>query len=512
MWDRINSWWSDNNKQRRVNPASQQRQLSFQQLESRELMASIPALSSLPGAAKTLYLDFDGDFQSVWNRTDSGQKYTNVNCGQFNIDNTAGISDAEAAAIRKIWETAADDYAPFKINVTTVAPSSFANGVSLRVVMAGDCSAKLKTSPFTSISVSGDRFIAKNDGTLVDTSGYAAINSFNNAEPNVVYVFAKYMSTWGTTDSEGKFRDLRAMIATTASHEAGHGFGLVHHGDYDVGTAITTPIMGSNTQGDRTIWSTYQSGSSTQDNVAKLTQVLGARADDFGNSSSSAPNFQFSYSPIRGYNGSAAGVISTTSDTDMFKFSVSTAETYNFNVTVPQFGNLDSQLVLYRLHNPPLAGVFYYEQIGFSDPSISSIQPFQGLGASLSMVMQPGNYAVEIRSHGSYGDLGNYVLNINHGSNVVNPGPVLTMSAATETTQPSNSQPSYQKTTNPISKTANQTRISGGAGAYMPPTTPPTDVALLAGKSSQLTEYTQAVDAIFAELANEGLKLRRHIA
>jgi hypothetical protein len=270
--------------------------------------------------------------------------------------------------------------------------------------------------------------------------------------------------------------------------------------------------MGANTQGDRTIWSTYQSGNVTHNNLAKLTQVLGARADDFADNSSAAPVFQFRYDPIRGYQGSMAGVIGMGGDTDMFKFTVNSADTYNFKVTVPQFGNLDSQLVVYRVYDPPLSGVFYYEQIAMADPSISSIQPFQGLGASLSLALRAGTFAIVVRSHGGYGDLGSYILSVNHGSIVVSPDSVLTMSAAAETSQTSNTQPSYQKTTSPISKTANQTRISGGAGAYVSPTTPPSDVALLAGKNSQLTEYTQAVDAIFAELANEGLKLRRHIA
>src|SRR5688500_10264829 len=207
MWSRIRSWLKPSrNTIRKTSPT---RRLQFQSLESRALMAGIPALSSLPGAARSIYLDFNGHFQATWNRTDSGQQYTNVSAGAFNIDNTAGISDAEALAIRKIWETVADDYAPFNVNVTTVVPASFANGVAVRVVMAGDCSATLRTGPNSTINVSGDRFIANNSGQLVDTSGYAAINSFTNAEPNVVYVFAKYMSTWGNIDSEGHFRDLR---------------------------------------------------------------------------------------------------------------------------------------------------------------------------------------------------------------------------------------------------------------------------------------------------------------
>ena len=495
MWNRIQSWLKPSRSATRK--ASPTRRLQFQALESRALMAGIPALSSLPGAARSIYLDFNGHFQATWNRTDSGQQYTNVSAGQFNIDNTAGISDAEALAIRKIWETVADDYAPFNVNVTTVVPTSFANGVALRVVMAGDCSATLRTGANSTINVSGDRFIANSSGQLVDTSGYAAINSFTNAEPNVVYVFAKYMSTWGNIDSEGHFRDLRAMIATTASHEAGHSFGLVHHGDYDVGSGITTPIMGANTQGDRTIWSKYTVGSTTHDNLAKLTQVFGARADDFGGSYNTAPTFQFpSYSPLFGWRGTMRGIIGRETDTDMFRITVNSTTNYNFNLTVPQFGNLDAKLALYRVTRIPLVG-FRYETVAFADPGISSITPFQGLGASFSLTLQPGTYAVAVRSHGGFGDLGNYTLSIGHSSIVindpivVNPGPIATTSGF-----------SSPESTSQVSNTLLQPAPAAGAGAAMPLATPQVEKANLAAKD---------VDEVLQDWAADFTAIRRRL-
>jgi hypothetical protein len=481
------------------------RRLGFQPLESRHLMAGIPALSSLPGAAHSIYLDFDGDFQSTWNRTDSNQHYTNVSVGQFNIDNTAGISDAESAAIQKIWETVADDYAPFNVNVTTVATSSFANGAAMRVVMAGDCSATLRTSPTTTINVSGDRFIATNTGTLVDTSGYSAVGSFNNAEPNVVYVFAKYMSTWGTTDSEGHTRDLRAIIATTASHEAGHSFGLVHQGNYDVGSSITTPIMGSNTQGDRTVWSTYTAGGVTHNNLTELTNVLGARADEVGGSYPTGGTFQFTnYSVLRGWNGNVGGIIGTAGDADMFRLNITSGGTYRFNLTVPQFGNLDSQLVLYRV-NRLWWGGYRYDTVASADPGISSITPFSGLGASFTANLTAGTYAVAVRSHGSFGDLGRYNLNISQPIYVIiDPPIVLATSSAGATAN-------KQTIATTQHSTVEQTKLGAGANSQELLKASQPILASLATSQAEATKKPsiRAIDDVFNDLATELPAARR---
>ena len=123
-------------------------------------------------------------------------------------DISAQASNLSEADIRKVWETVAEDYAPFNVNVTTVQPASFANNVAVRVVIAGDMTAKLVNGPRRSVSVSGDRFIAditerrRQPGRHV---GLRGIDSFTNSEPNVVYVFGKYLSTWGTTSPEGAF-------------------------------------------------------------------------------------------------------------------------------------------------------------------------------------------------------------------------------------------------------------------------------------------------------------------
>jgi hypothetical protein len=386
------------------------RRLFVQALEPRAMFAGIPQLNSLPGAPHTLYLDFDGHYESTWNRTDSNQTYTGVTAGEFNIDGTAGISSSEESAIRKIWETVADDYSPFNVNVTTVAPSGSAN--FLRVVMAGSTSATLRNSAGTVVNIpTQDVFISSDNGTMVDTSGYAAIGSYTNAEPNVVWVFAKYMSTWGTTDSEGRYRDLRLIIANTASHEAGHAFGLEHHGNYDTGTSLVTPIMGSNTQGDRSLWSSYNVGTTSFDTKARLTSLFGARPDEYGDGLSTATQFPMGYSPIFGVTGSAKGVIGTTSDLDLFRLTTSAKNTYQITVSAPQFGNLDAQLVLYVVRGGGF-GYEYLEQVIAIDPSIPQPSPFSGLGATMTGELPAGSYAIGVRSHGDYGDIGGFTLTV----------------------------------------------------------------------------------------------------
>src|SRR5262245_3314154 len=92
-----------------------------------------PAYSSLPGARATLYLDFDGDFEAQWGSS------TNITTPAFDTDNDpTSFSASELAAIHDVWANVAEDYAPFNINVTTVDPGSYPDGVALKVVIGGD--------------------------------------------------------------------------------------------------------------------------------------------------------------------------------------------------------------------------------------------------------------------------------------------------------------------------------------------------------------------------------------
>lgn len=82
-------------------------------------------LSSRPGSARTLYLDFTGDTTTgtAWNRS---YGVTTISSPAYFINDPADpLFDAqERAAIHLAWRSVAQDFAPFDINVTTREPSA----------------------------------------------------------------------------------------------------------------------------------------------------------------------------------------------------------------------------------------------------------------------------------------------------------------------------------------------------------------------------------------------------
>ena len=88
---------------------------------------NVPALSSRPGAAYTLYLNFAGfNFTGRWgtaNKTD-GSPYTPGNTAAYTVDGDANsYTTTELANIRNIWSRTAEKYAAMNVNVTTVDPA-----------------------------------------------------------------------------------------------------------------------------------------------------------------------------------------------------------------------------------------------------------------------------------------------------------------------------------------------------------------------------------------------------
>jgi hypothetical protein len=330
-------------------------------------LSAIPALSSLPGAAATLFLDFDGHFDAVWGSE------RNISTPAFDTDgNPSSFSDAEITAIRQIWQSVAEDFSAFRINVSTVQPASFADRVAQRVAIGGN-----------------GAWLGDNAG------GVSYIESF--IDPylvNTSYVFAKNLGG-------GHWR----YVADTVSHEAGHAFGLEHISGYDGGGQLFSeyyqgpgdgraPIMGDSFDATRGVWwagastsaYTFQDDMNT---IARPANGFGYRPDEHGNSIYAATALASGGSTV-----SASGVIMIMSDVDYFRFTTGAGQV-TFSAIVPAgFNNLDTRLEL-----RDAAGTL-----------ITSAVPSTSFNATVSATLAAGTYYVAVGSHGNYGDIGQYTL------------------------------------------------------------------------------------------------------
>lgn len=330
---------------------------------------AVPQLSSRPGAGVALYLDFDGNVERQWG------SHTNVITPVYDIDsNKSSYSAAELAAIREIWASVSEDYAPFNINVTTVAPPTIADKVAARIAIGGSYSDWYG-------SVAG---------------GVSYVGGFSSVASNVAFVFAN-------TLDNGNPR----FVAEAASHEAGHLFGLEHQAtwsggqlvtEYNAGTAVWAPIMGVGYYAERTIWAngpTTAGPTSRQDDlsiIASSANGFGYAADDYGNTIATAATM-----PIASGNVNLAGLIGRNNDRDVFKFTTS-GGAVNFKLDVSQYGpNLDSVL---ELQNS-------------AGKTLSLANPTNTLGASLTATLAAGTYYFVVHSSGGYGNLGRYTI---HGT------------------------------------------------------------------------------------------------
>lgn len=355
-----------------ANKSLLRRPLQVEPLEPRLLMAasvsplSVPALSSRPGAPASLYLDFDGHVEARWGNR------TNVVTPPYDTDgNKTSYSAAELAAIREIFARVAEDYAPFNLNVTTVAPPIIADRIAARVAIGGSYS----------------------DWYGSAAGGVSYVGGFSGPASNVAYVFA-------STLSNGNPR----YVAEAASHEAGHLFGLEHQATwsggqlvaaYNSGTAALAPIMGNSYYAVRSTWNqgaTTDGPSSSQDDLALLassTNGFGYAPDDYGDTLAAARAL-----PLSGTTVNATGTIGRNGDRDVFQFTTSGGQV-NLNLNVAQFGaNLDAVI---ELQNS-------------TGQTIATANPSDSFAASLTKTVAAGTYYLIVRASGGYGNLGRYTL------------------------------------------------------------------------------------------------------
>ncbi|MCE9518326.1 MAG: hypothetical protein K8R87_01970 [Verrucomicrobia bacterium] len=216
-------------------------------------------LHSKPGASKVIYLDFNGNTTSgtPWNDSFG----LNLVTPTYDIDATpASFSTTELANIQVIWQSVAEDFAPFDVDVTTQDP-----GVE----------ALRKTSPEdlyygVRVCIGGSSF----DWYGASAGGVAYINSFDWNTDSPAFVFPSQLG-----GGNPKF------VAEAAAHEAGHSLGLHHEGltngtTYYQGQGDWAPIMGDSYYREITQWSigNYANANNTEDQLALINGFLPYRA------------------------------------------------------------------------------------------------------------------------------------------------------------------------------------------------------------------------------------------
>jgi Metallo-peptidase family M12 len=255
------------------------------------------ALHSRPGSSKTIYLDFDGDTitDSAW--LASGQ--TSKTVPAFDRDGAPGsFSDAERNYIVSVWQSVAEDYAPFDVDVTTQLPPATA----LSVDFSGDAVFGVKTTITPENWLCGAGCV-----------GVAYINVFGNNLSQFSRSF--YSPAWAFPTSNMS----AAALAQTISHEVGHNIGLNHDGTatagYYSGHNNWTPIMGSATSRAYTQWSRgeYAGANNQEDDLALIAQRIPYAADTAGSSLGTATLVPITSTSI------SQTMISSSADVDLYR-------------------------------------------------------------------------------------------------------------------------------------------------------------------------------------------------
>ncbi|SEF16396.1 Ig-like domain-containing protein [Jiangella alba] len=208
-----------------------------------------PAGGSKPGAAFTVYLDFDGATvqNTEWNRSYEEDV--------FELSANAAASDADY--VYQVWARVAEDYAPFDVNVTTTDP-----GADALYKTSEDDGEYGMTAVITDTTD-----IAPAD----QASGRAWVGGFGNEFLSPAMIFAPIARDSNAPD-----------VGNIVSHEVGHTLNLAHdgiEGDEYYGdtlaepTSLWGPIMGAPWSTPLSQWSPgdYAGATNTQDDLAEIT-------------------------------------------------------------------------------------------------------------------------------------------------------------------------------------------------------------------------------------------------
>jgi fibronectin type 3 domain-containing protein len=350
-------------------------------------------LASLPGADKTIYLDFDGHItqDTSWN---SSYGVATIVSPPYDLDGDPNSWTAqELDIIRRSFIKVSEDFAPWNINVTTIDPGVDA----LMRFGTGD------TQWGARVVITDDTFANCGCG------GHAFIGAFDDAVDEPTYVY------------NSSFKGVSEAI----THEVGHMLNLAHDGTTTAnyytghpGTGSTgwAPIMGAAYYQPVSQWSQQEYFGANNfdasanfgrggDDIAIISSLsngngFGPRIDDFGNSAANA-------TALIGSSPTVAGLINARTDIDVFSFSTNGGDIRLETSPDSAYANLDIEMTL-----RDSAGTI-----------VARANPISELSAVIVVTVSAGTYTVEIDGVGvgnpavdppsgytDYGSLGRYVL------------------------------------------------------------------------------------------------------
>ena len=342
-------------------------------------------LHSYPGAKYRVFIDFDGGVVNgtAWNNTAG---VDTLEAAPYDTDGKPGkFSAAELAAMKEIWQEVAEDYAPFKVDVTTEDPGQ-AGGNTGWILVTQSTGGKQSSLPEPK------------------AGGVSYINTFGFSHTPYYAPAFVYTNNIGSATA----------VAAAVSHGMGHLLGLSHDGAAaGTGSQVSwAPIMGLDPEQHVTQWS--KGGFNSQDDIAILTGRMGLRGDDhddtrYDKGTRLVVDGNGRVKPAAGRNAQNQGVIEDRDDVDVFVFNagagnvdlVVTPAWQAFAGDHRHGGNLDVHVALFDANGKRIA-----EQ-----------NPRNNTAANLKARVSGGRYVLEVKgvanpavSHSDYGSMGQYYI------------------------------------------------------------------------------------------------------
>ena len=338
--------------------------------------AQVPVYSSYPSAGPVIYLDFDGHYMEGTSWNGSGP----INCASANLP---------PAKITEIYDRVAEDYRPFKVNVTTDSTKYLAAPPTKRM-----------------------RVVLTTSSSWYGTAGGVSYNySFSWGDNTPCFVFTALLNYNAKN------------IAEAASHEVGHTLGLRHQSSYDglcnktaeynagagSGEIGWAPIMGVGYYRNLTLWhygSNPYGCTAYQDDLSIITDSTDGiefRSDDHGNTTALATTTALVSNQF-----ALNGVIEKPADVDAIKFNLVTSGRFVLSALPYSIGsgNIGSDIDL------------EVELISSSAIVMGVYNPPTVLNATIDTILGAGVYYLRVQGKGNsfapnYASLGSYSLQAN---------------------------------------------------------------------------------------------------